>query len=355
MSLTTSPRAGTAVPTRATPTQPAPGSQRPSTSLAPTGFRHEGAIWSGATQLLERTLPFVLGGLDAGDAIVVALWPHNEYRVRTALGRDAARVRFVDPDAQGRSPARRLQGWLGLLARACPVSSTHDADIPPGSPRAPFGRVRVVTESVRCDQRAAEISEVHLHEALLNVAIPAMAPLSVMCLYDAGAVTTDVLAGACRTHPVMSGAGAGAPVYEGPDYARRLGEAPLPEPAGTLGSLDFTAGGLSLVRHRVARVAAAHGVPAARVDDLTVAVNEVAANSLDHGGGRGVLRYWSEPGAVVFEVHDDGYVTDPLVGLVSPESGQARGRGLWMAHQFGDLLQLRSSGTGTTARVTTWV
>lgn len=346
-----SPRPGTDAPS-----QPAAVSALPSASPAVTGFRHEGAVWSGATQLLERTLPFVLEGLDEGDAVVVALWPHNEYRVRTALGRDAARVRFVDPDAQGRSPARRLQGWLGLLTRACPMGNTHDVGVPPGlQPRAPLGHVRAVTESVRCDQRAAEIAEVHLHEALLNVAIPASAPLSLMCLYDADAVGTDVLAGACRTHPLMTGAATGAPVYEGPDYARRLCEAPLPEPRGTLGSLDFAAGGLSLVRHRVARVAAAHGVRAARVDDLTVAVNEVAANSLDHGGGMGVLRYWSEPGAVVFEVRDAGHVTDPLAGLVSPESGQARGRGLWMAHQFGDLLQLRSSSAGTTVRVSTWV
>ena len=36
--------------------------------------------------------------------------------------------------------------------------------------------------------------------------------------------------------------------------------------------------------------AAAAGLEAPRVDDLVLAVNELAANSVDHGGGAGVLR-----------------------------------------------------------------
>lgn len=344
---------------------------------APTGFRHEGVVWSGTDQFLDHTLPFVREGLAAGDHVLAALSPRSAGPLREALGADAARVRFVDPDAVGRSPGRRLQGWLDLVAAhgAVPARDAlpaHDAapapyivpahnglptpDHHPSRPPNPAAttRLRALTEPVRGDHRPAEIAEAHLHEAVLNLAIPESAPLSLMCLYDADAVAAGVLNHACRTHPCMIGPTTDIVGYEGPDYARRLIADPLPPASSEAGSLVFTAGGLSLVRHRVAQVAGDEGLAASRIDDLTVAVNEVAANSLDHGGGRGDLRHWTEPRALVFEVRDSGRLTDPLVGRISPESGQSRGRGLWMANHLGDLLQIRSDATGTTARVTTW-
>jgi anti-sigma regulatory factor (Ser/Thr protein kinase) len=96
-------------------------------------------------------------------------------------------------------------------------------------------------------------------------------------------------------------------------------------------------------------------MPRSRVEDLTMAVNELAANSIDHGGGGGVLRWWIEPGALLCEVQDAGRIADPLVGRRTPRLDQPRGRGVWMVHQLCDLVQIRSSAAGTVVRVHSWL
>lgn len=66
------------------------------------------------------------------------------------------------------------------------------------------------------------------------------------------------------------------------------------------------------------------------------------SNTVLHGGGSGVARVWREPGAVLFESRDRGRVEGPLVGRVRPTASQIGGRGLWIANQLCDLVQIRS-------------
>jgi anti-sigma regulatory factor (Ser/Thr protein kinase) len=40
-----------------------------------------------------------------------------------------------------------------------------------------------------------------------------------------------------------------------------------------------------------------------------------------------------------------------MVGRVRPAGGQRTGRGLWLANQLADLVQVRSNGNGTVVRV----
>jgi anti-sigma regulatory factor (Ser/Thr protein kinase) len=101
----------------------------------------------------------------------------------------------------------------------------------------------------------------------------------------------------------------------------------------------------------VAREATAAGFAPARAGDVVSAVNEVASNSLRHAGGQGVLRMWRTDDALVCEVSDDGYIDEPLVGRLRPEVDDRGGRGLWMVNQLCELVQLRSSDTGTIVRM----
>jgi anti-sigma regulatory factor (Ser/Thr protein kinase) len=82
-----------------------------------------------------------------------------------------------------------------------------------------------------------------------------------------------------------------------------------------------------------------------------VAVSELAANTVRHAGGSGVLRSWRTPEAVVHEVRDAGVLRDPLVGRRRPGVEEEAGRGLWLVHQLCDLVEVRSDATGTTVRV----
>ena len=89
--------------------------------------------------------------------------------------------------------------------------------------------------------------------------------------------------------------------------------------------------------------------------DLALAVHEVAANSLEHASGKGLLRIWQDDEALVCEIRDAGRIEDPLVGRTLPAWDDEGGRGLWMANHLCDLVQVRSSGCGTTVRISTWL
>ena len=82
-----------------------------------------------------------------------------------------------------------------------------------------------------------------------------------------------------------------------------------------------------------------------------LAVDEVATNSYRYGGGGGTLRTWASGGGLVCEVRDGGRFSDPLVGRRRPSSDRIGGRGLWIANQLCDLVQVRSSGEGAVVRL----
>jgi anti-sigma regulatory factor (Ser/Thr protein kinase) len=80
-------------------------------------------------------------------------------------------------------------------------------------------------------------------------------------------------------------------------------------------------------------------------------VHEIATNSIRHGGGMGMLRLWRTNDSLVCEVQDAGHITDPALGRVQPGASAAESRGLWIANQLCDLVQIRSGVEGTQVRM----
>jgi anti-sigma regulatory factor (Ser/Thr protein kinase) len=101
----------------------------------------------------------------------------------------------------------------------------------------------------------------------------------------------------------------------------------------------------------VASHAAAAGLGARRIADLAFSVNEVASNSVRHGGGAGTVRFWSGGSGVVCEVRDGGRFDRPLAGRKRPVSDQVGGWGLWLANQLCELVEVRSLPEGTAVRL----
>jgi len=101
----------------------------------------------------------------------------------------------------------------------------------------------------------------------------------------------------------------------------------------------------------VESVAEAAGLGARPRADLVLAASELAANSIAHGGGSGTLRAWREADRLLVEFEDAGWIEEPLVGRRRPAITQEGGRGLWLANQLCDLVQIRSGSTGTTVRL----
>ena len=147
---------------------------------------------------------------------------------------------------------------------------------------------------------------------------------SLLCPYDSAALDDDVLQSARESHEDVPSAA----------KAMRFGRSELAQ-----------------ARELVAGEADQARLGDSRRTDLVVAVNELAANSVLHGGGGGKLQVWREPDALVAEVRDEGRIEDPLVGRVQPTPTQEGGRGLWMVNQLCDLVQIRSGPEGTSVRL----
>jgi anti-sigma regulatory factor (Ser/Thr protein kinase) len=109
--------------------------------------------------------------------------------------------------------------------------------------------------------------------------------------------------------------------------------------------------GLVSLRAVVARRATRAGLPPARCEDLVLAVDELATNSIRHGGGAGTLTIWETSSALVCEVTDRGRLDHPLAGRLLPEPGQIGRYGLWLVNQLCDLVEQRTLPHGNLVRV----
>jgi anti-sigma regulatory factor (Ser/Thr protein kinase) len=114
---------------------------------------------------------------------------------------------------------------------------------------------------------------------------------------------------------------------------------------------EFGLDDLHDVRALIAAASTASGLSPSRANDLVVAASELAANSVLHGGGRGLATVWGGEGAVFVEVADAGTITDPTVGQVRPDPDSMSGRGLYIATRLCDEISIDSSATGTRIRL----
>jgi anti-sigma regulatory factor (Ser/Thr protein kinase) len=125
----------------------------------------------------------------------------------------------------------------------------------------------------------------------------------------------------------------------------------LPPPTGAVCELSFGAHDLAGLRTAVARWAASHDLEPARAEELVLAVNELACNSVRFGGGHGALRMWREGEVLLCEVSDRGRIADPRAGRLRPQIQTRAGRGMWIVNQACDVVQVQSSCEGTAVRV----
>ncbi|HEY2174514.1 MAG TPA: ATP-binding protein [Mycobacteriales bacterium] len=124
-----------------------------------------------------------------------------------------------------------------------------------------------------------------------------------------------------------------------------------PEPDGVLAERLFTLQDLHAVRALVTGHAARFGLPEERASSFVLAVHEVAANSVQHGGGHGILRLWQDGDLLICEVRDRGVIDPVRFEAAPPPPDQTAGRGLWLARQLCDLVELRAGPTGSVVRL----
>jgi anti-sigma regulatory factor (Ser/Thr protein kinase) len=301
---------------------------------APAGFRHDAFVYTDDRDFVRRSAPYVRTGIDAGEAVLVAVPQTRIALLREELGDAAEQVAFVDMTEVGRNPARIIPLWRDLL------------DENPGRP------VRGLGEPVYVGRSPAEIEEARLHEALLNLVFEHAGPFRLRCPYQAAVVSPRVGIGA--SHPRAHGSN--RPAHHGRTW-KALVEQGFREPLSVVPEAaerrGFEVGELTDLRLWVEGRARSYGLAEDRNDDLALALHEVCTNSVRFGGGRGTLSLWREGGSLICDVADSGHITDLLVGRVLPPAHLKGGRGVWLANQLCDLVQIRSTPGGTQIRLHT--
>ncbi len=327
--------------------------------LAPVarGFRHEAFFYVDDAEYVDTLATFVRAGIAASEPVMVVLPQRRLGQLREALDGDAGDVLMADMVEVGRNPARIIPEWRRFVDGAG------------GRP------MRGVGEPLWVGRGRQETVECHRHEWLLARAF-ADSLLWMVCPYDATGLDATDLDVARRLHPALLDPSdlarpdvddaVAVPVVGAAAEPLRALPFPLDDrlptaPDSTAVDLRFGNGDLAEVRDEVGAAATAAGLEAYRAKELTLAVHEIASNVVRHTGGTGRLRVWTSlpgrdgPACVVCEVADQGRpvgpIADPMVGRERPATGLDSGRGLWLANQLCDLVQLRTSDQGTVVRM----
>ncbi|MER6692021.1 ATP-binding protein, partial [Streptomyces minutiscleroticus] len=99
--------------------------------------------------------------------------------------------------------------------------------------------------------------------------------------------------------------------------------------------IAFTAPSLSYLRAQVRAWTAEAGLPWERCEEFVLAVDEIAANAVLHGGGHGILTMHQHHGTLHCQVADQGPgFTDSAAAPACSAETAENGRGLWMVQQL---------------------
>ncbi len=283
-----------------------------------SGFRHDAFVYTDEEDFVRQTATYVHDGLDAGETVVAVLPEDRNSLLRKALDGVADQVIFLDMSQVGRNPARIIPLWQRLLDQA---------------PEIPM---RGLGEPAYVGRSRVELEETALHEYLLGVAFTQFAGrFELLCPYSAelGVDPTSL-------HGNQPARGAD-------ENFRR----PLPAVPVGAEQQEFGLDDLHAVRRSVDGAARSAGLNADQSDDLELALHEICTNSVRFGGGHGTLSWWTADGHLVCDVADSGRIDDLLIGRVLPPVDGLGGRGVWLANQLCDLVQVRSGTTGTQVRL----
>jgi anti-sigma regulatory factor (Ser/Thr protein kinase) len=292
------------------------------------GLSHLAFLYRGPAEHLEQVLAFVREGLARSEPAFVALPDGLGWRARAAAGAAGRRLAVADMNQLGRNPARITLALATFAGR-------HAGR-----------RIRVVTEPLWPGRTDAEAAEVMKHEALVRLAVAA-ADAEILCPYDAARLSPALIDAACHMHPEILDRGHRRP--SGGYRAGVLPQAELPPPPADAETLAYRSQ-LHSVRALAARCGARAGLPADRCADLILAVSEITANTLAHTAGGGTVHIWTSGPEIICQVHDGGWITDPLAGRKRPPP-DSPGQGLWVVNHVCDLVETRSGPAGTTTRL----
>jgi anti-sigma regulatory factor (Ser/Thr protein kinase) len=308
----------------------------------PSGsYVHDALFFDSTDQLVEVAVPFLLQGLAAGEAAVVATGPATSSLLRDAVDGDP-RVHIIEP---GDAYRTRTPSAITTFRRLAEMRSAEGTK-----------RVRVIGE-VDYGTTERDWLEWQRYESVINVAL-ADWPLWGLCVFDTQRLAGPVLESARYTHTsVVTAAGRRPnPDFVAPEEYLRA----LPVPAEPLErstprlwapDVDDFIG----LRHAVAAELATVRAPRDLVEDFLLAVDEMMSNAVRHGEPPVSLGLWIGGDRVVCTIADQGPGWDDPYAGYGPAHGDdlsRGGMGLWLARQLCDHVDISSAGGGAQVRLT---
>lgn len=299
-------------------------------------LEHDALIYGTDEALVDTLVPWLQEGQAQGDgAVVVSTAPHID-QFRDSLGADGDSVSFIAADDFYVQPVQTIAAWQRMLVDAAAADIAY---------------TRIVGEVAFGSTPDVQTSWTR-YESALN-AVFEHSPAWIVCPYDSRVLPRDVIDEASRTHPtVWNSTRHKSDRYEVP--ARLLREIVEPSRAVT-GAPDVELGiddRMGEVRGLVRTAGLQAGLARARVEELVLAVSELAGNTVRHAGGGGRLALWITSEGIVCEVTDrGGGLHDPFAGLVPPKPSASAGMGLWIARQLSDSFAIGAGDDGTTVRI----
>jgi anti-sigma regulatory factor (Ser/Thr protein kinase) len=305
------------------------------------GYPHDALLFDSTAQLVDVAVPFMLEGLAAGEAAVVATTAGTASVLRDAVGGDP-HVHVVE---------------RGDVYRArTPTAITTFRRLAEQRVAEGVSRVRVVGE-VDFGETERDWLEWQRYESVINEALAGW-PLWGLCVFDTRRLPGPVLDSALQTHShVASTEGrAPSPHFVAPaDYLRSLPipEEPLESTPPRLWARDVA--DFIGLRHAVAAELATVAAPRDAIEDYLLAVDEMSSNAVRHGGPPVSLRLWVGDDRIVCTIDDHGPgFDDPFAGY-GPAHGEdlsRGGMGLWLARQLCDHVDISGDEDGAHVRLT---
>lgn len=298
----------------------------------PGSLLHQALLCRSDRELLDHAVPFAREGLVRGEAVIAAVHRNVGEPFHWALGGEGGRAEIVDAAAWYRHPATTILAYHRFITGA----------IAEGSPA-----VRIVGEPAWPAGPPGMVREWERYESVLNAVLWEL-PVRVLCPYQLQRVPPSIAEGARRTHPEVLDVDGVHPSDGYVDPERFLAEtvrfAPPPRSAR---SRKFEHPELREARHFIERAALEARIDRARSERLVAAAGEVVTNAFRHARGPVEITVWRDGEGFVCQIDDPGPgIPDPLAGYRPPAPDRTDGRGLWIARQLADMLEIGASHRG---------
>ena len=294
-------------------------------------FRHMLLVHDNDEELVEGIRAFVAEGLTSGGDVMVLGTRDRLGLLREVLG-SHARLEYGSVEELYVNPMRTLFNFQRMMEERTEP------------------RVLWATGSVPLGHDSAAQAAWNRYESAVNEALAGY-PFRGLCAFDTRTRPAAVIAAAMATHPTVSigPTSHASPLYVDPaaflaDPMARVPGPPSWSPcvATAVPDRHYLMWARSLLSSRARSESA---VSSQTIEQFLMAVHEVAANGLAHGGPPVKVTLWADLGTLTCMVEDSGPGNlDPMTGFRFPDEWEPMG--LWAARQLVDDLFIETSPSG---------